>query len=220
MKFPRLYLLPLAILFLVGCATFQLKTPTAEKINWQQQQQALKTIKQWSINGRIAVQTATDGGQADYSWQQMNTTDYNIRLQAPLGAGTTWVEGRAQGVKLHNSSGESLFDTNVDELMMQINGWPLPVSGLRSWVLGLPSKATTYKVSEWQENGLPRVMLQDGWRIEFRQYKKEAGIFLPHKLFIRRLDAKERVAAGMSANEELEEVDVRLIIRQWSIDGV
>lgn len=220
MKFSRLYLLPLAILFLVGCATSQLQAPIAEKIDWQQQQQTLNKIKQWSISGRIAVQTTTDGGQADYSWQQINNTDYNIRLQAPLGAGTTWIEGRAQGVKLHNSSGEALFNSNVDELMLQMNGWPLPVSGLRSWVLGLPSQATTYKVTEWQANDLPRVMLQDGWRIEFRQYKKEVGTFLPHKLFIRSLDAKERAALGMSANEKLEEVDVRLIIRQWSIGGV
>jgi hypothetical protein len=63
-------------------------------------------------------------------------------------------------------------------------------------------------------------MLQDGWRIEFRQYKKAAGVLLPHKLFIRRLDAKERVAAGLVVDKNLEEVDVRLIIRQWSIGGV
>jgi len=219
MKFPRLaWLIPIA-LCLVGCVTPQIKDAEPETINWKQQQLLLSKIKQWSINGRIAVQTATEGGQADYSWQQLNATDYTIRLQAPLGAGTTWIKGRAQGVKLQTSSGDSLFDTDVDKLMLQVNSWPLPVSGLRFWVLGLPSSATAYSVSEWQDNGLPRVMLQDGWRIEFRQYKKEAGMLVPHKLFIRRLDANERAAGGLDDNEN-GEVDVRLIIRQWSIGNV
>jgi outer membrane lipoprotein LolB len=216
MKFPRLYCLLLINLWLFGCASSQVKEVATEKIDWQQQQQALQQIKQWSINGRIAVQTNHDGGQADYRWQQLNTTDYNIRLQAPLGAGTTWINGDAQGVSLQTSSGDALFDVDVDKLMRQINGWPLPVSGLRYWVLGLPSVATAYSVSEWKSNGLPGVMLQDGWRIEFRRYKKVSGILVPHKLFIRRADVQD---IGDLENNE-EDIDVRLIIRQWSIGHV
>lgn len=215
MKFPRLYCMLLINVWLLGCASSQLKEAVTEKIDWQQQQQTLQQIKQWSINGRIAVQTASDGGQADYHWQQLNTTDYTIRLQAPLGAGTTWINGNAQGVSLQTSSGDALFDTDVDELMLQLNGWPLPVSGLRYWVLGLPSSATAYSVSEWKPNGLPGVMLQDGWRIEFRKHKKVSGVLVPHKLFIRRADTEN----GEDENNE-GEVDVRLIIRQWSIGHV
>jgi len=215
MKFPRLYCVLLINVWLLGCASSQLKEAVTEKIDWQQQQQTLQQIKQWSINGRIAVQTASDGGQADYHWQQLNATDYTIRLQAPLGAGTTWINGNAQGVSLQTSSGDALFDTDVDELMLQLNGWPLPVSGLRYWVLGLPSSATAYSVSEWKPNGLPGVMLQDGWRIEFRKHKKVSGVLVPHKLFIRRADTEN----GEDENNE-GEVDVRLIIRQWSIGHV
>jgi len=216
MKLPRLYCLLLINLWLFGCASSQVKEVAEEKIDWQHQQQALQQIKQWAINGRIAVQTNYDGGQADYHWQQLNTTDYKIRLQAPLGAGTTWINGDAQGVNLRTSSGEALYDADVDKLMLQINGWPLPVSGLRYWVLGLPSAASSYSVSQWKSNGLPGVMLQDGWRIEFRRYKKVSGILMPHKLFIRRADAQ---GVGDMGNNE-EDVDVRLIIRQWSVDNV
>jgi len=216
MKLPRLYCLLLINLWLFGCASTQVKEVTPQKIDWQQQQQVVQQIKQWSINGRIAVQTNHDGGQADYSWQQLNTTDYKIRLQAPLGAGTTWINGDAQGVSLRTSSGDVLFDTDVDKLMRQMNGWPLPVNGLRYWVLGLPSVTTAYSVSEWKPNGLPGVMLQDGWRIEFRRYKKVSGILMPHKLFIRRADVQD---IGDAENNE-EDIDVRLIIRQWSIGNV
>lgn len=204
----------LHLLFITGllsvlsaCSTF---SPSAEDalapqaINWKAQQQRLKAIAQWTAQGRIAVQTETNGGQADFHWSQQDEDHYAIRLQAPLGAGTTWIESNQQGVSLRTSSGDSLYARDVDRLMRRVNGWPLPVSGLRYWVLGLPSADRTYQVSQWNEHGLPQVMLQDGWRIEFRDYTYESGLLLPHKLFIRRLD---------------QEISVRLIIRQWQLAG-
>jgi len=191
-------------LWLTGCATPDVKEQTGVLVNWQQQQQKISQLRHWAINGRISVQTEQEGGQADYTWQQHNQTDYDIRLQAPMGAGTTLISGREKGVNLKTSSGEELFDTNVDELMLRLNGWPLPVSGLQYWVRGLPAPTSQHEVSQWNKKGLPRVILQDGWRIEFRKYKTVAGNLLPGKLFISRSGGDE-------------EVDVRLIIRQWTL---
>lgn len=120
-----------------------------------------------------------------------------------MGAGTTLINANAQGVSLRNSSGTELFDTDVDHLMLQLNGWPLPVSGLRYWLKGLPTPDSQHEVSEWNERGLPKVILQDGWRIEFRKYKLVKNILLPGKLFISRVSG--------------DEVDVRLIIRAWTL---
>jgi outer membrane biogenesis lipoprotein LolB len=44
--------------------------------------------------------------------------------------------------------------------------------------------------------------MQDGWRIEFQKYKAVKQYVLPHKLFLSRQD---------------KEIDVRLIIREWSL---
>jgi len=71
-------------------------------------------------------------------------------------------------------------------------------------VRGLPAPTSQYEISEWKETGLPGVMLQDGWRIEFKKYKTVGSHHLPGKLFINRLKGDE-------------EVDVRLIIRQWTL---
>ena len=188
---------------LSACTTVDVKDKLTASVNWQQQQKTLAKLQHWTINGRISVQTEYDGGQADYTWQQHNSTDYDIRLQAPMGAGTTIISGRVNGVNLKTSSGDELFDTDVDRLIQSINGWPLPVSGMHYWVKGLPAPTSLHEVTEWNENGLPQVILQDGWRIEFRKYKSIIGKVLPGKLFISRLGG--------------EEVDVRLIIRQWSL---
>lgn len=194
------------LLWLAGCSAPAIRQEPATDIDWPQQQKSLQAIHQWNILGRISVQTRDNGGQADFAWQQQNRQDYRIRLTAPLGAGTTWIKGSAEGVELITPSGEHVSNGDVDQLMMQVNGWPLPVSGLYYWVRGLPSPRSTYVVTRWHNPALPEVIEQDGWRIEFRSHHEVSGRWLPRKLFISRLD-------------ELE-VDVRLIIRQWDTNDV
>ncbi len=197
-------LLPLWLSLMLGaCTTPAPETPTVQ-YGWQQQQSKLKQIQRWNMSGRISVQTEYDGGQADFSWQQQGAQDYMIRLVAPMGAGTSWIQGSAEGVTLRTSSGQQASDTDVDRLIEQLQGWPIPVSGLYYWVRGLPSETSPHKVTQWHANGLPKVMQQDGWRIEFRSHKKFTDKLLPRKLFISRLDEKE--------------VDVRIIVRQWGLN--
>jgi len=206
MKF--IYLIPFLLLlslWLGACSTTQEKDQTAEPAGWKQQQKKLSQLQSWTISGRISVQTEYEGGQADYRWQQHNKTDYDIRLLAPMGAGTTLINGRSNGVSLKTSSGDELFDTDVDKLMLRLNGWPVPVSGLQYWVKGLPAPGSQFEISKWNESGQPAVMLQDGWLIELRKYKKLGELNLPGKLFINRQNG--------------EEVDVRLIIRQWQLNS-
>ena len=200
MKF--IYFIPFLI-WIGACSTTQQKDQIGGAVNWQLQKEKLSQLQSWIINGRISVQTEYEGGQADYRWQQHNSTDYDIRLQAPMGAGTTLITGRVNGVSLKTSSGDELFDTDVDKMMLRLNGWPIPVSGMQYWVKGLPAPTSSFEISKWNKNGLPAVMMQDGWRIELRKYKKIGDNLLPGKLFINR--------------QNNEEVDVRLIIRQWKL---
>ena len=200
MKF--LYLMPL-FLWLVACATPDLKNASSGAVNWKLYQKNQNLLQSWTIKGRLSVQTEYEGGQLDYGWQQHNLTDYDIGLRAPMGAGTTIINGRKNGVSIKTSSGNEYFDTDVDRLIKQLNGWPLPVSGLQFWVRGIPAPTSRYEVSEWSGMGLPHVILQDGWRIEFRRYKDKMGNILLSKLFINRPGD--------------EEVDVRLLVRQWVI---
>ena len=194
----------LVLLGLTACTSPEIKNTDEALIDWPVYKEKLNQINQWTINGRISVQTEDDGGQADYVWQQHNQSEYNIRLQGPMGIGTTIVNANAFGVNLITSSGTELFDTDVDQLMLRLNGWPLPVSGLYYWLRGLPTPNSSYDISQWNDRGLPRVLFQDGWRIEFKKYKSHNSFLLPGKLFITRVTG--------------EEVEVRLIIRQWSMD--
>jgi len=106
MKFPKFFsqfsfispLIPLLVsavlLLLSACATTNVNEQTPEFINWQQHQNENNKLQRWTISGRLSVQTEDDGGQADYTWQQNTLTHYDIRLQAPMGAGTILIRGR------------------------------------------------------------------------------------------------------------------------------
>lgn len=204
MKFPGFFTLLPAFVLLAGCTVPILKDEVIAKVDWSNQLRANNEIQRWVINGRIAVSNEEDGSQLDYEWKQLSATDYEIRLQAPFGMATVWISGRAQEVSLKTSSGEVFFDSDVDRLMYRLNGWRLPIKGLHYWVRGLPSPQSDYRVPAWDENGMPEVILQDGWRIEFRKHTLISQRFvLPRKVFISRPG---------------EAIEVRLIVRKWSIE--
>jgi len=170
---------------------------------WQQHQNQVQGIKHWDIRGRVAIQSSDNGGQADLFWQQTDHQHYDIKLIAPLGAGTTHLQGRASSVLLTASDGQSAMAENADQLFEQVQGWHFPVSGLRYWLLGIPAPSSEAQLISWNPQGLLYVMHQDGWRVELRQYKTVADKTLPRKLFISRLND--------------EELDVRLVIREWNL---
>jgi len=169
---------------------------------WQQHLEQVKNINRWDIRGRVSIQTRDDGGPADLFWQQTGNENFDIKLVAPFGGGTLRLQGQPVGVLLTTSDGEQMMATSADDLVEQMHGWRFPVSGLRYWLLGMPAPSSEAKLISWNDQGLLYVMHQDGWRIEMRKYKTVGDLTLPEKLFISRLDE--------------EEVDVRLIVREWN----
>lgn len=170
---------------------------------WKQQQHQVQSIVRWDIRGRVAIQNGDNGGQVDLFWQQTDHQHYDIKLVAPFGAGTIYLQGRASSVLLTTSDGQSAMAETADQLLEQ-QGWHFPVSGLRYWLLGIPAPTSEAQLISWNTQGLLYEMHQDGWRIELRQYKTVADKTLPRKLFISRLDD--------------EELDMRLVIREWIFD--
>lgn len=171
---------------------------------WQKHRAQVAAISGWDVRGRVSISTDTNGGQADLFWSQKNSQHYDIRLVAPFGGGSSHLQGRPQGVVLTLSDGSEVFDQNPDALLERVEGWHFPVSGLRYWMLGLPSPQSASQILHWTEQGYPQVFEQDGWRIEIRDYTQVDAYTLPKKLFINR------------RNDE-EEVDVRLVFGRWSL---
>ena len=57
----------------------------------------------------------------------------------------------------------------------------MPVEGLRFWLLGVPQPGMPGD-TEFGLNGLPTVLRQSGWVIEFREYDDALGGAMPRRI--------------------------------------
>ena len=198
-------ILAAVFILLTACSGPQKKFPESANIkDWQKHQQQVKHITQWDIQGRVALSTSQNGGHADVFWQQKNNQHYAIKLVAPLGSGTTFIQASDGAVMLTTSSGESIVETDIDALLSRIDDIQFPVTGLRYWILGVPAPTSEPDDMQWNEQGRLQLLKQDGWRVRMKSYTQVAGYQLPQKIFLDRIDD--------------EDVDVRLVIRQWGIE--
>ncbi|HEX5635503.1 MAG TPA: lipoprotein insertase outer membrane protein LolB [Gammaproteobacteria bacterium] len=184
-------------------APFHSAPPDARQ--WQQHQQNMVSISHWQLLGKLAMHNGHDGGQVDVFWQQQDEQNYEIKLVAPFGAGTTVVTAVPGQVMLATSRGENITADNIEQLLAQIPDWTFPVTGLRFWVLGIPSPQSTPGYMRWHEQGGLAVMEQDGWRIELENYAPSGNYYLPRKIFMRRVEKKN----------SQDDVELKLVIRQW-----
>ncbi len=199
---PHLCLL-LLVTMLSACApSLKINSNANVPASWQQQSQQRAHLSEWVLRGRVSIQTQDDGGVVDLIWHQ-SKQNYSIQLTAPLGAGGIALSTVDNGVMLNSSNGRELFAKDAETLLQNIQGWRLPVSGLRYWLLAMPVPKKNYQFISWLDNQQLHVMQQDGWHIEFRQYQQQGNVWLPRKIFMHRLDNTE--------------IDVRIVIRDWTI---
>src|SRR3546814_6539241 len=76
---------------------------------------------------------------------------------------------------------------------------PISLVALSAWVRGM--RADGPAQMQFDERGLPAVVEQQGWRVEFRAWSNDGSMPMPRRLFASRADAK-----------------VRLVIDAWNDD--
>jgi outer membrane lipoprotein LolB len=188
-------------LLLVGCAAIQpITQPSGDPAAaYQQHLASLADIRQFSLQGRIGVQTEGKGFSGGTHWQHDNAGD-NIALFSPLGSQIASIKTTADGVELVTSDGKSFSAKDAETLTQQNLGWGLPMQGLPDWVLGRPAAGSNASDSIWDSAGRLTKLKQDGWEIEYAEYVEASGQQLPGKINLR--------------NPKLY---LKLIIERWEI---
>lgn len=197
---PSLVLLTCSIL--VSCATVKQPVLT-EPAGWITEQQQRQQIKIWEIRGRLGVQTESNGGSMDIIWKQSDE-EFSIRLIAPLGAGTYLIQGDNEVADIRFPDGQKKVVNNIDEVFSSALEIELPANAVKDWIRGLPAKSLSVESISWNEQGLINRIKQSGWNVEMKKYTGN-DILLPHAIYLSRDD-----------NDEL---DVRLVLRQWLVDN-
>lgn len=167
---------------------------------WAEQAAKQRAISAWYVEGRLGVQTATQGGSLDVFWNQQGQP-YQIRLIAPLGQGAFLVTGDADSASLQTINGEIRSAASADQLFADSLGVKLPLASLRSWLRGLPAAGDSEL--RWDEQGHLYIIEQDGWRVELARYQKQDDLILPHAFYLTRRDQPELM--------------IRLLLRSWQL---
>jgi len=176
----------LLVLLLAGCVTAPPK-PIARPVQAER--------AGFALDGRIAVKYDGSRPSGGFHWRHDADSD-DILMLAPLGVTVAHIRRDASGTELE-ASGKHYAAQDSSELMQQVLGWSLPLSGLPYWVMGLPMPGAMALV-ERDANGQISVLQQDGWDIRYTAYATPSADSLPMRMTLRR-----------------EQLEIRLLIDEW-----
>ena len=180
-----LFLLGLMSVF-AGCASAPASktepSAAAQKLRAQHLQQ-LASIQEFSIQGRIGVQTNGKGFSGSLQWQHNSAGD-DIDLYSPLGSQVASIKRTPDQVTLKDAGGKSFSAVDAETLTQETLGWKLPLTGLVDWSIGRPTQSPIQN-SIWNEQGLLTNLDQDGWKIEYDNYQQQGAYMLPGKIFLK-----------------------------------
>lgn len=191
-------------LALSHCA--QLPEQSPQDLDFSANQQALRALNQWQLEGKIGVRLPDDNGSARVSWHQQGQ-DYRLSLSGPLGQGRVLIEGGPQQVTLTQSGEQPISADSAEALIRQATGWQLPVSALRAWVLGLPLNDAAVSARQYREDDLPLSFTQLGWQLHYKRFHQQEGLWLPSLM-----TASTTTPAG-------ESIRLTLAIHRWDLSS-
>lgn len=182
----RFFSVVAVLLILAGCVS------TPQKIAARPSHAEQATF---ALDGRIAVKYDGQHPSGGFHWQHDADSD-DVLMLAPLGVTVAHLQRNAHGATLE-ASGKHYAAQDSGELMQQVLGWHLPLSGLPYWVMGMPAPGATASV-ERDANGQVSLLRQDGWDIRYTAYATKAADSLPLRMTLQR-----------------EGLEIKLLIDEW-----
>lgn len=185
---------------LAGCASTPVAKPAPDAAALtlrQQHLQSLGQIQQFSLQGRIGVQTNGKGFSGSMQWLH-NKTDDSIALFSPLGSQVASIKKTPDQFTLEDASGKSYTAADAETLTQEILGWRLPLKGLADWSIGRPTQSPVQN-SLWNEQGALTHLEQDGWKIEYSNYQQQGSYLLPNKIYLKS-----------------EQLNLKLLVEKWN----
>ncbi len=146
----------------------------------QARREHLQSLSGFSLSGRLAVAVGQEGFSANLDWIQ-RSAHTELDLRAPLGFGSAHVVREGTQLNLESSRGERFSGPEASEALAARLGFDPPLDSLRYWALGVADPARP-AIETAGEGGLPAAIEQDGWRIDYAEFKAS----LPRRLTLTR----------------------------------
>ena len=192
----------LALVALAGCVSVEpppRETTTASR--------GVKACHQRvALTGRFSVRYLKDGKEESahggFRWGQDNN-NMRIVLMSPLGDTQALIDVTADSATLTSAGKVTRTADDVDALVQESLGWPMPVSGLRDWIQACMRDERGRRVPLIPENR--ELTTSDGWHITYPVWTDDGhGGRRPRRIDLQR------------SERDRTEVSVRLIIDEWT----
>ncbi len=161
---------------------------------------ALGEVGEWGFAARISLDDGEQGGSGSLQWDVDPETS-RLGFHGAMGRGAWQLQLDSEGAVLRQANGEIQTAADVDGLILDRIGWPIPVDALQWWVRGLA--APTF-VDDRKIDFEGRLISLDqlGWKVMFDRYNSVDGVELPIRL-----------------NATREQYRVKLAISRWRLEA-
>jgi len=159
--------------------------------SWETRRSQLQARDRFTLKGRVAVATGSDGFNARLRWTQEGKQTH-MSLDGPLGAGGVQVTSDGSAVSIVTSRGDRLDNDAARAELTNRLGFDPPIDDLRYWVLGVPEPGHPAQESLDSQQRLA-TLEQDGWQIQYTDYMSVGGEWLPSKLTVQRQGVRLRL---------------------------
>jgi outer membrane lipoprotein LolB len=169
-----------AVLLLVaGCATLP---PAGEAGDWPERRAQLQALKEWSLNGRIAVAAGDDGFSGGIDWAQAGERA-DIGLTGPMGGARLRILAVGAEFTVTDSRGATYSGEEAERLIAERlgPGRALPVEAMRYWLVGAPAPGEPHDETLGGDRRLAR-LAQAGWQVRYDHYEPVGRVALPARM--------------------------------------
>lgn len=199
-KFPLSFFLTVVALLLSSCTVVRQREDPALLQTQEQREAILLDKKQWVITARIAVSDGKDSGSGQMEWHQ-DDESYEFHFRAPV-TGKTWrLYGDANSAVLEGAGNTPFRGGNAEQLLQEKLGWHVPMAQLAAWVRALRAPGSRAELS-YNEQNLPAVLKQAGWKVEYKDYFTDRTPALPRKVFASKKNYR-----------------VKMVIQEWKLSS-
>jgi outer membrane lipoprotein LolB len=176
-------------LFVSACSNVTQKPTTPKPQNkqaaWEQRQVKFSQVKEWRVQGKVAIKHQENNWPFSLSWLQRQGEDYEMNIKHPLtGNILYYLKSDAQGVMMRAQDGKVYRDNDAESLLKSQLKVGLPLKGLRYWVRGISAPQYAKAEVNLDEYGRPVTLLQQGWSIEYPIYQEAGQYALPEKIIL------------------------------------
>jgi len=144
---------------------------------------------QFRLTGRISAKTPNQTFSGTLSWTRA-AAEETLLLSGPLGQGAAEIQRQGDRVMLKTAAGDPVVEDSDERLLERIIGLRLPLDGLVWWLSGLPRPGVEFKAGMDREGRVERLD-QDGWHIEYSQFRRYGETWRPGRIFANRGDDLE-----------------------------